>query len=273
MGFVTFHTNGWQWIYWILAITNGVQFVLYFFFSPETLYIRKKAEAPTTTSSFRRKYLTFEVAGAKPLTARDFIAPITLFAYPSIVVPTIAYSVVFIFAGVFATVEVPQIFAPRFHFNPQEIGLQFIGIIIGSMLGEMLGGYGSDLWMRSKSAQLRRSPEHRLWVAHVGFATVICGLVVFTVQADVIRSYNLSPIVGLAIASFGNQIITTVLVTYAVDCHHEHSASIGVFVTFVRNMWSFTGMPSAILLCLLSLLRFLPFSPSTHPIPPTIITL
>ena len=271
MGFVTFHTNGWQWIYWILAITNGVQFILYFFYSPETLYVRNQVEAPTTKSSFRRKYLNFEIADAKPLTARDFVTPIKLFAYPSIVVPTIAYSVVFIFAGVFATVEVPQIFASKFRFNAQQIGLQFIGIIIGSLLGELLGGHGSDLWMRSKSAQLGRSryarPEHRIWVSYVGFATVICGLVVFTVQADEIRSYNVSPIVGLAIAAFGNQIVTTVLVTYAVDCHHEHSASIGVFVTFVRNMWAFTGMPSVILLYLFSLLPLLPFPKSTHPIP------
>jgi hypothetical protein len=34
MGFVAYHTNGWQWIYWILAITNGVQFIFYFFLSP-----------------------------------------------------------------------------------------------------------------------------------------------------------------------------------------------------------------------------------------------
>jgi len=70
---------------------------------------------------------------------------------------------------------------------------------------------------------------------------VICGLVVFTVQADKIHSYNVTPIVGLAIAAFGNQIITTVLVTYAVDCHHEHAASIGVFINLVRSTWGFIG--------------------------------
>lgn len=78
-------------------------------------------------------------------------------------------------------------------------------------------------------------------MSYLGFATVICGLVVFTVQVDKIHSYNVSPVVGLAISAFGNQIITTVLVTYTVDCHHEHAASIGVFINLVRSTWGFIG--------------------------------
>jgi len=70
---------------------------------------------------------------------------------------------------------------------------------------------------------------------------VIVGLVVFCVQVDKLQTYNVTPIVGIAIAAFGNQIITTVLVTYAVDCHHEHAASIGVFINLVRSTWGFIG--------------------------------
>lgn len=122
------------------------------------------------------------------------------------------------------------------------------------MLGEQLGGRGSDLWIRLRYMQggcsRPTSPEYRIWVSYTGFATVICGLVVFTVQADKIHSYNISPIDGLAIAAFRNQIITTVLVTYTVDCHHEHSASIGVFINVVRSTWGFIGtfLPSGPLL-------------------------
>ncbi len=100
--------------------------------------------------------------------------------------------------------------------------------------------------MRRKSASLGRSrhasPEHRIWISYLGFLTVIVGLVVFFVQTERIRTYNVTPIVGIAIAAFGNQIVTTVLVTYAVDCHHEHAASIGVFINLVRSTWGFIGM-------------------------------
>jgi hypothetical protein len=250
MGFVAYHTDSWKWIYWILALTNAVQFILYFFFSPETLYNRNQTEANTPKSPFQRKYLNFGRIGEKPVTVSQFLSPIKLFAYPSIVIPTVAYSIVFNFVAVLGTVEIPQIFTPKFGFNAQQIGLQFIGLIIGSVLGEQLAGRGSDLWMRRKRAEPGRShkiaPEYRIWLAYVGLAPVICGLVVFTVQADKIHLYNVTPIVGLGIASFGNQIIGTVLVTYAVDCHPEHSASIGVFVNMVRSTWGFIGTAPSI---------------------------
>jgi hypothetical protein len=245
MGFVAYHTHTWTWIYWILAITNGVQFILYFFFSPETLYVRDRVQAPSTKSDFQRKYLNFGKIGPEPLSLRSFLTPIILFTYPNILIPAVAYSIVFNFASVLTTVEIPQIFAAKFGFNAQQLGLQYIGIIIGSVLGEIVGGRGSDFWMRRKSAQLGQSrhapPEHRLWLSYPGFATVICGLVVFLVQAEKIHAYNVTPVVGMAIAAFGNQVITTVLVTYAVDCHHEHAASIGVFINIIRNTWGFIG--------------------------------
>ncbi|GIJ89485.1 hypothetical protein Asppvi_008427 [Aspergillus pseudoviridinutans] len=31
------------------------------------------------------------------------------------------------------------------------------------------------------------------------------------------------------------------MITYSVDCHPQEAASIGVFITFVRQMWGFIG--------------------------------
>lgn len=118
-------------------------------------------------------------------------------------------------------------------------------MILGSVIGEQLGGRGSDFWMRRKAeSSLGRersavAPEHRIWISYLGFVTVIVGLVVFCVQTERLGRYNVTPILGIAISAFRNQIITTVLVTYAVDCHQEHAASIGVFINFMRNIWGF----------------------------------
>ncbi|RFU24184.1 hypothetical protein B7463_g12154, partial [Scytalidium lignicola] len=246
MGFVAYHTGGWEWIYWIFAIINGVQFILYFFFSPETLYVRNNLKfANTEKSTFQREYLNFGKIGPDPLSMRDFFMPLSLVTYPNVLIPSISYAIVFGFASVFLTVEIPSIFTPKFGFNAQQIGLQFIGMIVGSILGELMGGLGSDWWMKRGTAKLggsrRVEPEYRIWIGYPGFATVICGLVVFCVQVENLLAYNVSPIIGIAIAAFGNQIITTVLVTYAIDSHHEHAASIGVFMSLVRAIWGFIG--------------------------------
>lgn len=246
MGFVAYHTGSWEWIYWIFAITNGVQFILYFFFSPETLYVRNNVKASDAEKSlFRRKYLNFGKIGPEPLTLKSFFSPLVLFAYPTILIPAVAYSLVFGFCSVFLVVEIPSILTPKFGFNSQQIGLQFIGLIIGSVLGEQLAGLGSDWWMARRAAKVggakQVAPEYRIWMSYPGFATAICGLVVYCVQLEKIHTYNVTPIVGIAIAGFGNQLITTVLVTYAVDSHPEHAGSVGVFVTLIRQTWGFIG--------------------------------
>lgn len=90
---------------------------------------------------------------------------------------------------------------------------------------------------------VRPQPEFRLWLSYAGFVLTIVGVVVFLVrtQQAVQGKWNVSPVVGIAIAGAGNQVVTTVLITYAVDCHLEESASIGVFVTFLRQIWGFIG--------------------------------
>lgn len=165
--------------------------------------------------------------------------------YPNVMIPACAYAMVFLFASVLITVEIPQLFAAKFHFNAQQLGLQFLGIIIGTVIGEQLGGFTSDWWMsrRAKKLDARPAPEFRLWLSYIGYLVSICGLVVFLVRIQQAPEgkWNVTPVVGAAIAAAGNQIVTTVLITYAVDCFHEEAASIGVFITFVRQVWGFIG--------------------------------
>jgi nitrate/nitrite transporter NarK len=151
----------------------------------------------------------------------------------------------FLFGSVLITVELPQLFGQKFGFNPQQLGLQFLGIIIGSVIGEQLGGSLSDYWMnrRARATGARPVPEYRLWLSYGGFILTIVGVVVFLVQTQHAAEmhWNITPVVGIAIAGAGNQIVTTVLITYAVDCHQEESASVGVFITLIRQIWGFIG--------------------------------
>jgi hypothetical protein len=53
--------------------------------------------------------------------------------------------------------------------------------------------------------------------------------------------WNITPVIWIAITGVGKQVVTTVLIPYAVDCHQRESACIGVFITFVRQVWGFFG--------------------------------
>ncbi|KAL4963769.1 putative MFS multidrug transporter [Aspergillus stella-maris] len=231
---------GYRWIYWVLAITNAVQFILYLICGPETRYI-----APTA-SPFKRQYLTFgSRIDSTPFTATEFIRPLYLFTNIPVLLSAIAYSMVFLFCSVLNSVEVPQLLQGKFALSAEQLGLQFLGLIIGSLLGEQMGGYSSDLWMNLRAKRIHSNPpaEYRLWLSYFGFLVSIAGMVVFLVCTEQAPNgkWRVSPVVGTGVAAFGNQVVTTVLTTYAVDTYPADAGGVGVFINFVRSTWGFIG--------------------------------
>ncbi|KUI53057.1 hypothetical protein VP1G_00452 [Cytospora mali] len=245
-GFVTVRV-GYRWIYYVLAITNGVQFVLYFLFGPESRYIPGSdfPGAGKHKSDFRKQYFNFGRIDKTPITWYDFVGPLSYAARPCVMLPAVAYAMVFLWAFVMPTIEVPQLYPELFGFNAQQTGIQLISVVIGTIIGEQVGGRMSDMWMSARRKRLGgRVPEHefRLWLSYSGLALSIVGVVVFLVQLSYAgHTWNVTPLIGVGICSAGNQIVTTVLMTYAVDCYREDAANVGVFITFVRQIWGFVG--------------------------------
>lgn len=179
------------------------------------------------------------------MTLYEFVHPLTMARHPSILLPTCAYAMIFLFGNILATVEVPSLLQLKFGLNAEQLGLQFLGVIIGSVIGEQMGGRMSDFWMSRRSMRLNRKaePEFRLWLSYFGFALTIIGVIVFLVctQFSTPGHWSVSPIIGTGIGAVGNQLVTTVMMTYAIDCFPHEAGSIGVFVTLVRQVWGFIG--------------------------------
>ncbi|KAJ4172989.1 hypothetical protein NW754_003195 [Fusarium falciforme] len=221
--------------------TNGVQFILHGLFGPETRF--EPSTRLQENSSFRQQYLSFRRIDPKPLKLRDFLHPLSFIWSPNVIIPAVAHAMVFLWGSVMTTFEIPQVFPEKFGFNTQQVGLQYIGIIIGTILGEQIGGILSDKWMGLRERRGKQpEPEYRLWLSYIGYLTAVCGVVVFLVQLDrASETWDATPIVGAGIAAAGNQIVTTIMITYAVDCYHEDAAAVGVFITFIRQVWGFIG--------------------------------
>ncbi|GLA76552.1 hypothetical protein AtubIFM55763_008131 [Aspergillus tubingensis] len=227
MGFVT-KRIGFEWIYWIFAMMNFGQFIAYLLLGEETLYIPTDggpSDAVVARSRFVQKFIPRRI-NPRPLKIREFIEPLLLFCYGNIAL----------------VVEMPIAFGKKFDFDSQQIGLQFIAIIIGCVLGEQLSGPMSDRFLQvmHKRRGYHR-PADRLWLSYIGIATVIAGLLVWGFQLQKATSWNVTPCVGAAIASFGNQIITTILISFAIDSYKEASTSIGVCINVFRHVYGFIG--------------------------------
>jgi hypothetical protein len=218
-----------------------VQFILYALFGSETRYV--PGGKPLIEYSRVRQLLGLYRIDPAPLNPRSFFSPLKFTTRTCVLLAAVSYSMVFLWGCVMTSLEIPQIFPEKFGLNTEQVGLQNIGLIVGTILGEQIGGFASDKWMwRRESKGKRPEPEYRLWLSHIGHLLTICGVVVFFVQLDRASDvWNVTPIVGAGVAAAGNQIVTTVMITYAVDCYPEDAAGIGVFITLVRQTWGFIG--------------------------------
>lgn len=234
---------GYRWTYWVLAITDGVMFILYLFFGPETRYLDGNTDGQL--SNLRVQYLSLRRIDPTPLTWKEFVYPWSMTMRPSVLISAVVYSMVGLFGGVLITIEVPQLLQGKSNLNIEQVGLQFLGAIIGSLLGEQIGGSLSDFWMKCRARKIKAKPdpEFRLWLSYPGILLAIAGTIVFLVCTEQAPEgkWVVSPLVGMGVASFGTQVVTTVMITYAVDCNPLDSGNVGVFVTFVRQFWGFIG--------------------------------
>ncbi|KAJ5725005.1 uncharacterized protein N7483_006362 [Penicillium malachiteum] len=238
MGFVTQHI-GIQWIFWIFAIINFVQLLFYLAFGDETVY---HPDLQIENTNFFTKMKPRRLAKRK-LSWYDFVAPLTLAKSPRILVTACAHAITFCYGNIALIVEMPIAFGEKFNFSAQQIGLQFIAIIIGCVLGEQVSGPGSDWFLkRIRKSKGNSHPSDRLWLAYIAFSTIIAGLLTWGFQLKKAGTvWNVTPCVGAAIASFGNQMQTTILTTFAVESEKERASEVGVFVNVCRQIYGFLG--------------------------------
>jgi len=110
---------------------SGCLLLGYFFFGPETMWNPPERIELRPSNSFKRNYLSFRRAGKQSFQMNELYNPVRLIALPSIILPAWSHANVFTLASVMLTVEIPELFQPRFHLSTQNLGLQFAAVIVG----------------------------------------------------------------------------------------------------------------------------------------------
>ena len=246
LGFVVQFANL-RWVYGTCALSTFILFLAYLFFGPETKYDRNYHGL----DDCGRNHVTWRFSlgvhpiDRRPWSIREFVRPLKTFATIRIIAPICAYSIIFAYANIAIIITMPQVAGEKFHLDAEGTGLQFIAIIVGLMLGEIFGGIGSDRWMKWRTSRRggNRVIEDRLWLAYPAILLVIAGLIIWGVctQQATPGHWVVYPDLGGAIANFGFQIITTVLITYCIDVDPSRAADTGLVVNLVRQIWGFVS--------------------------------
>lgn len=214
-GFIQYHC-GTDWIFWVFAIMNFVQFLLWL---PMKETLRQRT----------------------PFTALVFWTPFRQAKNVNVVLAVILALITFAYNNVCLVVLKPISMA-AFHLNSQLLGLNYLSLIIGLVIGEILAGRISDMWMqfciRKRGGQ--KVIVDRLWQGYIGYIVCIVGLFIWGAFLDEAGStWNIKPLVGDGIAAAGNNIVATVLTSFAIDANPTHALDIALFLNLVRLTWAF----------------------------------
>nr|KAK5448869.1 hypothetical protein LTR18_001957 [Exophiala xenobiotica] len=233
-----------RWCYFLPAIVNATIFVFMIFALPETLFSRAEkhlAQHQERTYSQMLFSLRRNALLDRRFRLRDMARPFEMLQYPSVTLTFICYTVTFAWASILPAVTVAILFTKTYHFKSGAIGLMLgLPLLIGSALGEFLSGPLSDWFMYryAKRHDGERKPEARLPAALGSILLCPAGIIIYGVCLQH-KTHWIGPVMGMAISSFGLQLVTTVSYAYCSDCYKPQSGEISSLYNFGRQIFAF----------------------------------
>jgi MFS family permease len=234
--------KGWQWDYWLGAISAAVSLIFALFLFPETLFSRDPVFLSSRPLSAQRSYTQLLLSrpplpSHRRLHATDFFQSFRMLKYPSILFPFWYYTWAWTFINVMPAISLATIYTELYSLSAGPIGACLgVPLIIGTVLGEFVAGRASD-WLMYRLARRHdniRKPEYRLYLSTLSAIFMPAGLVIF--GCTVGRSSFYVPLIGLGVGAFGLQIASTCLYAYISDCYKPQTPESGVIFNLSRGL-------------------------------------
>jgi MFS family permease len=232
---------GWQWDFYLGAISTALSFVVALFLFPETLFSRDPVflanrKHERTYSQMLWSFRSNMIPGRR-LHATDFLQSFYMLKYPSVLFPFWYYTWAWTFINVMPAVTIATIYTEKYHLKAGVIGACLgVSLIIGCLLGEMFAGKASDfvMYKMAKRNNDIRKPEFRLYLCTLSAFFMPAGIIIF--GACVGKTSYVPPLVGLSVGVFGLQIASTTLYAYVSDCYKPQTPETGVLFNLGRGI-------------------------------------
>jgi multidrug resistance protein len=253
---------GWRWICWTLAIASGAGSILSFICQEETyppiLLVRKTKKLIKQTGNESLKAQTDLDANRTPsqIFGRAIIRPVRLlFLSPTVSILSVYVGIVYGFMLVkhnpsdqqvvrpnflinfryllFTTF--PLVFQAQYGFDTGEIGLSYVGLGIGSIVGLAGTGILTDSIYRKKAVQGPVKPEYRIVPLIPAAFFIPIGCFWYGWSADY-RTHWIIPELGTVFFGIGMNSLMMCVATYFIDANPRYEASATAASTAVRSL-------------------------------------
>ncbi|PTD08345.1 putative transporter [Fusarium culmorum] len=234
--------KSWRWSFWVVSILAGAITIMAFVFMRETYSytildnktkkLRKETGNPKLRSALAKEITT------KELFSMAMVRPTKMLLFAPIVTLLSLYmALVYGYLYLLFT-SMPTLFVKEYHFSSGSVGLAYLGLGMGSLIGLVISGTTSDPLVNylTKKNGGERKPEYRLPLMAAACLMVPAGLFIFGWTAEK-RTHWIVPIIGTSFLGLGMIIVFMCISVYLVDAYIEYAASAIAASTVLRSLF------------------------------------
>ncbi|KAI4100756.1 MAG: hypothetical protein L6R37_005293 [Teloschistes peruensis] len=246
-GFITENTT-WRWSFYATSIADVLVWISGLFFLRETyppklLHLKaKKLRQGTGNKDLHTEYEKVE-RNLTDLLSRSLVRPFRLLGTQPIV-QVLAVYMAYIYGLMYLVLSTfPVLWADRYHESVGIVGLNYISMGLGFMIGAQVFAPLNDRIYRilKKGNDGVGKPEYRVPTMVPGSVLVPIGLFIYAWTAQY-HTHWIGPNIGVAIFSVGAIASFQVIQTYIIDAYTLYAASALAAVTVLRSLGGF-GFP------------------------------
>jgi multidrug resistance protein len=231
--------EGWRWVFWVIAIAGGVaacfSFILMRETYPPVLLARKVERLRKEQNNPNLRSILESDKTPAAYFKQSIIRPTKmLFRSPIVFALSVYMAVVYGYLYLLFT-TITLVFERRYGFSQGNVGLTYLGIGVGSMVGLIIFGFISDKIVKHMSAKGEMKPEYRLPPLIPGSLIIPIGLFLYGWSVEK-HTHWIVPIIGTMFVGLGLLATFMPIQTYLVDAFTIHAASAIAASTVLRAL-------------------------------------
>ncbi|KAG9249800.1 CefM protein [Emericellopsis atlantica] len=231
--------KGWRWVFWIVAIQGAATTLLFFIVVPETyppvILQRKVNRLRRETGNNSLKSSLSDDLSQRERILRCIRRPfILLFRSPIVLLFSIFIAIVYSYQFLLF-VTIPTVFGEIYDFSIGEIGLAYLGIAIGLLIGNMIFGFASDRLLSRMSQGKSPKPEFRLPLM-IPAALCIPACLFMYGWTVLYKVHWIVPICATSLLGVGLNLSLMSVQTYLVDTYTMYAASALAALAVLRSI-------------------------------------
>ncbi|KAI1809356.1 MFS general substrate transporter [Poronia punctata] len=241
-GFINYYAP-WRWTYYVLLIWSFTIWIILFLWAPETFHpikLREKARSlRKETGDERWKSPMEKSTKSIPQTiGLSLMRPFQLLILEPMclllsLLSAVLLGVIYLFFGAF-----PLIFGEGYGFNLWQVGLSFLGILVGMVLGAAMNPLWHSIHRRLTVQNAGQpEPEFHLPTSIAGAALVPVGLFWFA-WTSFPSVHWILPIIGSGLFGCGTLLSFNGVFTFLVDAYPMYAASALAANSFLRCIFA-----------------------------------